>query len=298
MAGKLGSHAILTTNTSTIPVSALAAALPDPSRFCGLHFCNPVPQRQLVEIVIGPSTSGQTVATAVTYVAQIGKLPIVVQDSPGFLVNRLLLPYLNEALELICQGADLRKIDEAARAFGMALGPIEFFDTIGIDTAMWAGRTLWEAFPDRIALTPVLPALVKRNRLGQKTGLGFYRYESPDARGQVDPDLAPILAPYNRRTRKFTAQEITMRLFLPMLVEATRAIEEAVVQDVRDVDVGMLYGLAFPESRGGLLYWADSIGVAAIVDMLKSFEPLGKRMHPTPLLLEMAQTGQRFYAPE
>ena len=120
------------------------------------------------------------------YAVRIGKLPIVVQDSPGFLVNRLLLPYLNEALELVCRGADLQQIDRVARQFGMAMGPIELFDLIGIDTAMWAGRTLWEAYPDRIALTPVLPALVKRGRLGQKTGLRFlslYDSERPRRTG-------------------------------------------------------------------------------------------------------------------
>ncbi len=295
LSSTLEPHAILASNTSTIPIGQLAAVLPDPGRFCGLHFCNPVSERRLVEIVRGCSTDECTVAAAVAYVARIGKLPIVVQDSPGFLVNRLLLPYLNEALEMVCQGADLRMLDQVARDFGMAMGPVELFDMIGTDTAMWAGRTLWEAFPDRIALTPVLPALVKRNRLGQKTGLGFYRYEAPDAAPVIDPDLEPILAPYVRRPREFTRREITLRLFLPMLIEATRALEEEVVQDVRDVDIGLLYGLAFPASRGGILFWADRLGAATILELLKPFESLGKRMQPTRLMNHMAQTGTQFY---
>ncbi len=295
LATGLAPAGILATNTSTIRINSLAASLPDPSRFCGLHFCNPVAHRRLVEIVCGEQTSATTLAAAVQYVVQIGKLPIVVRDSPGFLVNRLLLPYLNEALEMVCQGAQLLHIDEAARQFGMANGPIELFDLIGIDTAMWAGRTLWEAFPDRTALTPVLPALVKRGRLGQKSGRGFYRYATPESPGQFDDELLPILAPYLRRTQRFTSEEITLRLFLPMLVEATRAIEDGVVSDVRDVDVGTLFGLAFPPSRGGLLFWADSLGAATVVDLLQQLAPLGKRMYPTQLLQSLALSGATFY---
>ncbi len=295
LARRLAPDAILATNTSTLGVSELGNALHHPGRFCGLHFCNPVSQRPLVEIVRGQSTSDETLAKMLAYAVRIGKLPIVVRDSPGFLINRLLLPYLNEALELVCRGVDLQQIDRVARQFGMAMGPIELLDLIGTDTAMWAGRTLWEAYPDRIALTPVLPALVKRGRLGQKTGCGFYRYTSPNGAGKRDPDLRPILAPYVRRPRDFSTSEITQRLFLPMLIEATRAIEERVITDVRDVDIGLLFGLGFPKSRGGLLSWADQIGVATIVTMLRRFESLGKRMQPTELLLSYARTGKTFY---
>ena len=178
----------------------------------------------------------------------------------------------------------------------MAMGPIELFDLIGTDTAMWAGRTLWEAFPDRISPTPVLPALVKRGRLGLKSKRGFYRYDQ-ELGPTPDPDLTKILEPYIRRRQGWTTEEITQRLFLPMLVEAARVIEEKVVDDVRDIDIGMLYGIAFPESRGGLLYWADSLGAKTIVEMLKPYESLGKRMHPTALLLSLAASGQRFYDP-
>ena len=295
LAANLAPSAILATNTSTIRVSQLASSLPDPTRFCGLHFCNPVADRRLVEIVCGQHTSPATISAAVQYVVRIGKLPIVVQDSPGFLINRLLLPYLNEALEMVCQGAQLPHIDQAARLFGMANGPIELFDLIGIDTAMWAGRTLWEAFPERTALTPVLPALVKRGRLGQKTGRGFYRYATPESPAEIDDELSPILAPYLRRTQRFTTEEITLRLFLPILVEATRAIEDGVVGDLRDVDIGTLFGLAFPPERGGLLFWADSLGADTIVELLRQLEPLGKRMYPTQLLQTLAHSGARFY---
>ncbi len=295
LAKGLAPHGLLVTNTSTVRISQLATSLPDPGRFCGLHFCNPVAHRRLVEIVRGPQTSSATIARVVSYVVQIDKLPIVVHDGPGFLVNRLLLPYLNEALEMICQGAKLSQIDQAARRFGMEIGPLQLFDLIGIDTAMWAGRTLWEAFPDRTALTPVLPALVKRGRLGQKTGRGFYHYPTVQSTGEPDEQLSPILAPYLRRTQQFTNEEITLRLFLPMLVEATRAMEDRVVNEVRDIDIGTLFGLAFPPQRGGLLFWADSLGADMIVGLLRHLRNLGERMFPTELLQTLAQTGGRFY---
>jgi 3-hydroxyacyl-CoA dehydrogenase/enoyl-CoA hydratase/3-hydroxybutyryl-CoA epimerase/3-hydroxyacyl-CoA dehydrogenase/enoyl-CoA hydratase/3-hydroxybutyryl-CoA epimerase/enoyl-CoA isomerase len=295
LAPHLAPETLLTTNTSTIRLSELSTAVPDPSQFCGLHFCNPVHVRPLVEIVRSDQTSEATVASAVAYVISLDKLPVVVRDSPGFLVNRLLLPYLNEALEMVCQGIDLEAIDRAGRAFGMALGPLEMLDMIGVDTAMRAGRTLWEAFPERTALTPILPKLVKLGRLGCKTGLGFYAYPAPDSPGVCDPSLAAILEPYIRRTRPVRDDEIAARLILPMLLEATRAMEEQVVEHAHDIDLALMFGLAFPQSYGGLLYWADGVGAARILEILQPLSALGPRMYPTPLLRSLAASGGRFY---
>ena len=170
----LGPRAILASNTSTIPISDLARQLSHPERFCGIHFFNPVRRMKLVEVIRGEKTSDQTVATAVSYAKRIGKSPIVVNDGPGFLVNRLLLPYMNESLELLAEGAKIPDIEKAAQKFGMPMGPITLYDVVGLDTAFYAGRTMWEAFPDRIGASPILPALVKAGRLGQKSGAGFF----------------------------------------------------------------------------------------------------------------------------
>jgi 3-hydroxyacyl-CoA dehydrogenase len=290
----LASGALVATNTSTIRLAELASSLPDPTRFSGLHFCNPIAARPLVEIVRAAATSDATAASLAAYVIRMDKLPIVVRDGPGFLVNRLLLPYLNEALEMLCQGTDLGTIDEVGRTFGMEYGPFEMLDMIGVDTAMRAGRTLWEAFPERIGLTPVLPRLVKLGRLGQKTGLGFYRYPPGGGAAERDPGLTDVLAPYIRPGGALVPEQIATRLMLPMLLEATRALDEQVVDDPRDVDLGVLFGLAFPRSRGGLLYWADQLGAKRIVEMLQSLETLGARMQPTPWLRSLAAAGGHF----
>ncbi|MCY2994842.1 MAG: 3-hydroxyacyl-CoA dehydrogenase NAD-binding domain-containing protein [Planctomycetota bacterium] len=292
---RLGPAAILASNTSTLPISNLARVLQHPERFCGLHFCNPVRSRLLVEVIRGQQTSDETIATAVQHLKRIGKLPIVVQDGPGFLVNRLLSPYLNEALQLLCGGVSIEDLDRAAVAFGMPLGPMAILDLIGIDTAFYAGRTMWEAFPDRIAVTPVLPTFMKAGRLGQKTGRGFYSYPDGLHQPQPDPAAVRLFEPYVRRRQSYSQEEITRRLLLPFLLEATRVLEDALLSDVRDVDLGMLFGLGFPAAKGGLLFWADTLGAATIVEMLQPFQKLGTRFRPTALLLEMARESRKFY---
>jgi 3-hydroxyacyl-CoA dehydrogenase/enoyl-CoA hydratase/3-hydroxybutyryl-CoA epimerase/3-hydroxyacyl-CoA dehydrogenase/enoyl-CoA hydratase/3-hydroxybutyryl-CoA epimerase/enoyl-CoA isomerase len=292
----LSDTAVLASNTSTIPIAKLAAGLKRPDRFCGIHFFNPVRKMPLVEVIRGPQTSDETVVTAVAYAKSIGKSPIVVHDGPGFLVNRLLLPYMNEALELLCEGADISAIERAAKDFGMPMGPIALYDMVGLDTAFYAGRVMWEAFPNRIVVSGLLINLVKAGRLGQKSGAGFFKYTGKSDRGEPDAELAKFVGPHLREPKKrFTKDELTARLFLPMVLEATRILQEKLVRDVRDVDLGLIFGLGFPPFKGGLLFWADTLGAAKIVEMLKPFESLGERTQPTPLLLEMARTGQKFY---
>ncbi len=293
---QLPPSAILASNTSTIPITKLAEGLRRPEQFCGIHFFNPVRKMPLVEVIRGAKTSDETVATAVAYAKNIGKSPIVVNDGPGFLVNRLLLPYMNEALELISDGAEIKAVERAAKDFGMPMGPLTLYDVIGLDTAFYAGKVMYDAFPDRTVASPILPAMVKAGRLGQKSGAGFFAYKDKSGRGAPDPAAGELIKQYVRKPEKFTQEQITNRLFLPMVLEATRILEAKVVRDVRDVDLGLIFGVGFPPFKGGLLFWADTLGAAKIVELLKPCENLGPRAQPTAMLLEMAKTGRKFYS--
>ena len=292
----LDEHAILATNTSAISIGRLAEKLKRPDRFCGIHFFNPVRKMPLVEVIRGPKTSDQTVATAVAFAKGLGKSPIVVHDGPGFLVNRLLLPYMNEALELMLEGVEIKAIESASKNFGMPMGPITLYDVVGLDTAYYAGQVMHEAFPDRVSESPLLFAMVKAGRLGQKTGVGFFAYKDrKEGRGTPDPTLADVVKPLVRGQTRLSEQQIIERLFLPMVLEATRILEERKVRDPRDVDLGLIYGIGFPPFKGGLLFWADTIGPAKILEMLKPYQALGKRYQPTPMIEQMAKDGRGFY---
>jgi len=293
---KLPAHAVLCSNTSTIPISALAAGLERPEQFCGLHFFNPVRQMPLVEVIRGQATSDATMATAVAYARRLGKSPIVVGDGPGFLVNRVLLPYMNEALLLLEEGAAIKHVDRAATAFGMPMGPITLYDTVGLDVAVHAGSVLKDAFPDRVEPSSILPAMVEAGRLGKKVGRGFFDYGGKKKdRGVESPEVEALIKSHRRGDKKFSPEELTDRLFLPMLLEATRVLEDSVAASVQDVDLALIYGIGFPPFHGGLFFWADTIGAAAIVEKLKTYKSLGQRYEPTALVLDKAKTNTKFY---
>jgi 3-hydroxyacyl-CoA dehydrogenase/enoyl-CoA hydratase/3-hydroxybutyryl-CoA epimerase/3-hydroxyacyl-CoA dehydrogenase/enoyl-CoA hydratase/3-hydroxybutyryl-CoA epimerase/enoyl-CoA isomerase len=271
---------ILASNTSTISITRMANAWPKPENFAGMHFFNPVDRMQLVEVIRGEKTSDETTVTLVALAKKIGKTPIVVRDCPGFLVNRILFPYINEALVLLEEGADPRAIDKAATAFGMPMGPITLNDLVGNDTALFAGRVVNAAFADRAATTRILDELVAAGRLGQKSGAGFYSY-AKSSRGADDPAFTALLDKVRRSRRTISQEEITDRLFLPMLTEARRCLSEGIVRDPADVDMGLILGIGFPAWRGGILSWADEMGMAKVLEKLKQYEPLGRRFEPT-----------------
>jgi 3-hydroxyacyl-CoA dehydrogenase/enoyl-CoA hydratase/3-hydroxybutyryl-CoA epimerase/3-hydroxyacyl-CoA dehydrogenase/enoyl-CoA hydratase/3-hydroxybutyryl-CoA epimerase/enoyl-CoA isomerase len=293
---KMAAGAILCSNTSTIPITHLADDLERPEEFCGVHFFNPVRKMPLVEVIRGAKSSDRTVATAVAYAKALGKSPIVIGDGPGFLVNRLLLPYMNEAALLLSEGAGIRQIDKAATAFGMPMGPIALFDVVGLDTSVHAGNVMQAAFPDRVVLAEIVQMLVTAGRLGQKNGRGFFDYD-PDKKGRgiESPVVTEMIQSTISQPREHTAQELTERLFLPMLVEATRVIEDGLLRDIRDIDLALIFGIGFPPFKGGLLFWADTLGAAKILEMLKPYESLGERFSPTITLKSLARTGSRFY---
>ncbi|MCO6042433.1 3-hydroxyacyl-CoA dehydrogenase NAD-binding domain-containing protein [Aeoliella sp. ICT_H6.2] len=288
---------VLCSNTSTIPITKLASGLKHPERFCGLHFFNPVRKMPLIEVIRGEKSSDETIERAAAFARQLGKFPVVVNDGPGFLVNRLLLPYMNEAAVLLGEGATIKAIDKTAKEFGMPMGPIELHDVVGLDVCLHAGKVLQEAFSDRVVPTPVVDKLVSAGRLGQKNGKGFFDWKK-DKRGRwkKEPSAEADAIIAQLADSASQSHDLTDRLLLPMLVEATRAVEEGIVDDVRDVDLALIMGIGFPPFLGGLFFWADQVGADTIVEKLEQLKSLGKRYEPTKMILNRAKEGSKFYA--
>jgi 3-hydroxyacyl-CoA dehydrogenase/enoyl-CoA hydratase/3-hydroxybutyryl-CoA epimerase/3-hydroxyacyl-CoA dehydrogenase/enoyl-CoA hydratase/3-hydroxybutyryl-CoA epimerase/enoyl-CoA isomerase len=285
---------ILASNTSTISITRMAQAVRRPENFAGMHFFNPVDRMQLVEVIRGEKTSDPTVVTLVALAKKVGKTPIVVRDCPGFLVNRILFPYMNEATLLLEEGADPRAIDKAATAFGMPMGPITLSDVVGMDTMLYAGKVVNQAYADRAKEGRIIGELVKAGRLGQKSGAGFFSY-AKGSRGTDDPFLAGMLDKLRTAKRDISAEEITDRLFLPMLVEASRTLEEGIAREPGDVDMGLILGIGFPAFRGGILRWADTVGLGKVLAKLDKYVSLGKRFEPTESMRRLSAAGKGFF---
>ena len=289
-------HCVITTNTSTLSVDGMAESLDRPEHFAGMHFFNPVERMPLVEVIRGKATSDGAVATVYTLAVRTGKVPVVVRDGPGFLVNRILGPYLNEAGYLLAEGASVEEVDRAAKDFGMPMGPLRLLDEVGIDVARHAGEVLHEAFGDRLEPSPPLLALRETDRLGRKGGRGFYLYEKGKEAG-VDPSIYDALGRSVPASRSpVEAREIRARLVLAMINEAARVMEDGLVERAGDLDLAMIMGTGFPPFRGGLLRYADALHPRVVLDRLEDYaERLGERFRPAPLLVEMAAEEQGFH---
>ncbi|TWU00109.1 Fatty acid oxidation complex subunit alpha [Botrimarina colliarenosi] len=302
----LQDDAILASNTSTIPITTLAEGLERPENFAGLHFFNPVRKMPLVEVIRGAKTSDDTIERLVAYSKKLGKTPVVVNDGPGFLVNRLLMPYMNEAALMVSEGVPIKTIDRAAKDFGMPMGPLELHDVVGLDTCLHAGRVLHAALGDRIEQAPIVAQLVEADRLGQKNGKGFYDWAP--GKGGKPPKGTPseeVLrigdcgmrnAATNPQSEFSNPQSTIDRLLFPMLLEATRALDEGIVSDPRDVDLALILGIGFPPHRGGLFFWADTVGAAEIAQRLEPLQSFGKRFEPTEMLLKKVDGETAFYS--
>jgi 3-hydroxyacyl-CoA dehydrogenase/enoyl-CoA hydratase/3-hydroxybutyryl-CoA epimerase len=286
-------HALLATNTSALSITDLASAMQRPERVVGIHFFNPVHKMQLVEVVTGERTSPETAATAVRFAQKIGKLPVVVRDSPGFLVNRILLPYLIEAGDLFAQGASADDVDAAMLDFGMPMGPLRLADEVGLDVAEDVARTLAAAFPGRMHIPQVIVRMLQAGMLGKKSGRGFYLYaksgETPNPGAIRYRDPGAGAAPDRMAMQR--------RMVLLMVNEAARCLEEKIVAEPADVDFGMIMGTGFAPFRGGPLRYADSLGIRFVTEALRE-EATRSGAHFTPcdLLQEMTKTNTKFYA--
>ena len=314
LAMEAGPKTIIATNTSALPISALADVTVSPEHVIGLHFFNPVSRMKLVEVVVAKETSEETRERGLAFVRQIGKLPVIVRDSPGFLVNRVLFPYLLDAAELFERGLEADKIDTALVQWGMPMGPLRLIDEIGVDIAIDIGNTLENAYGRRDHVSAVLLWLRDGRMLGRKTGAGFYKYEGktqtpndalsqwrrgPAVAGGVDPgnhEGSATIQPASPRLVGATADDLARRLIFLMVNEAARCVEEKVVASPEDADYGMILGTGFAPFRGGPLRYAEHYGLKKMVDELDRLGRSEEKFLHCEILKKHARDETKFYA--
>jgi len=288
---------ILATNTSTICLDGLAAGLDHPERLIGLHFFNPAQRMPLVEVIRRETSSPSTLATAVKLCRAMRKTPVLVKNREGFLVNRVFIPYLQEAFSLLEEGATAAEIDAAAVEFGFPMGPLALIDMAGVDILVHAQRVLHHAYRYHGPLSPIAVRLMQRGHLGQKTGAGVYRYQSGSHTPLASSDTAEIIAEVRdeagRHPREIGREEIVERLVLRMVGEAYRVLEEGIARSASDVDVAMVLGTGFPDFRGGVVQYARDSGVDRVRLRLEQLAAeCGERFLPSHLLREEPGTKQ------
>ncbi len=300
---KIRPDTVLASNTSTIPISELASALKRPENFCGMHFFNPVHRMPLVEVIRGEKTSDDTIAKVVAWASKMGKTPIVVNDCPGFFVNRVLFPYFAGFSQLLRDGADFRQIDKVMeKQFGWPMGPAYLLDVVGIDTAHHAQAVMAAGFPQRMAkdYRDAIDALFEAGRYGQKNGLGFWRY-TEDSKGkprkEQDEAVESLLADVSQTKREFSDEEIIARMMIPMVNEVVRCLEEGVIASPAEADMALVYGLGFPPFHGGAFRWLDTLGSAKYLDMAQQYEHLGPLYAVPDGLRAKARLNEPYYPP-
>ena len=285
---------LLTSNTSSLSVQEMSKALEHPERFAGLHFFNPVHLMPLVEIIIHDKIASETIEALHKWVLRVKKTPVIVKDGPGFLVNRILMPYLNEAGYLLEEGISVKDLDQAALNFGMPMGPARLLDEVGIDVAVKVGKVMHDGLGARAYPSKMSGKLSEKNFLGKKNSKGFYLY---DEKGKVtgpNPEVEDLLP---KEKKKMSESELQMRLFLPMINEAAAILKDGIVETASDVDLGLIFGIGFPPFRGGLLRYADSEGLDKIHAALKNFSETVDRERYTPssYLTDLVESKTTFY---
>lgn len=294
-------NTIIASNTSTISITRLAKALQRPENFVGMHFFNPVHMMPLVEVIRGEKTSEEAIATTVVLAQKMGKTPIVVNDCPGFLVNRVLFPYFGAFDLLLKDGADFQQIDKVMEKFGWPMGPAYLMDVVGIDTGVHGAEVMAEGFPDRMKpdYKGSIQTMYEAKRLGQKNDVGFYKYEL-DRKGKkaktVDPTAYDVIAPViSGEKREFDPQEIIDRMMLAFCNETVRCLEDNIVATPAEADMAMIMGVGFPPFRGGPCRYIDQTGVAEYVALCDKYAHLGKAYEAPQMLRDMAANNKKFY---
>ena len=297
---EIDKDAVLASNTSTISITRLAEHLERPENFCGMHFFNPVHAMPLVEVIRGEKTSDTAIARTVAYANKMGKKAVVVNDCPGFLVNRVLFPYFGGFNMLLRDGADFQAVDKVMERWGWPMGPAYLMDVVGIDTGVHAANVMAEGFPDRMQpdFKSATEVMFELERYGQKNGKGFYEYVE-DKRGKpqktVNEDVYNMIADVAGDRVEFEREEIIARMMLPMAIEMARCLEEGIVGTAAEADLALVYGVGFPPFRGGIFRWMDTVGLAHIKEASDKFAHLGKAYELTDRMNEMLANGETYY---
>ncbi|GAA4469215.1 3-hydroxyacyl-CoA dehydrogenase family protein [Novipirellula rosea] len=280
---------IFCSNTSTLRIGDIAASLTDPSRLIGMHFFMPVESRDAVEVIPTVDTVTANLAAVTEHVRRLDRSPLVVADAPGFIVNRMLSPYLNEAMLLLSQGATTEQIEQAALRYGMPMSPLELIDLIGSRTMFDAGRVYWQSFPTRIDPSPMLPAMIKRGRGGRYSGGGFYDYPDGHRSQRLSPAAVEIQKKYSRTTKAFLDDEVQSRLSLAMWIESALLLRQGVAHTLEEVEIAMAGGLGY-RPRGGWCESFDRMGSDAIYRSIAAAAADSKSLQAPAELLELLLT--------
>ena len=284
-------NVIFASNTSTIPITELAAGSKRPENVVGMHFFSPVHKMPLLEIIKHPGTSEETLATTVEVGRKMGKTIIVVNDGPGFFTSRVLGPFVNEALHILEGGARIDRIDKVMTGWGWPVGPLALLDEVGLDIAYHAGKVMVKHAGERAKASPIFELMITDGRLGRKAKKGFYDYRKQPK--QVSPSIYDVIF---WDEKPISDQEIIERCWMQMLNETARCIEEGIISNPADIDIGVIFGFGFPPFRGGILREADRVGVSYVVDRLDTYAAkYGMRLEPAQLLRDMAKKGEKFH---
>ena len=298
--GLVKKDCILASNTSTISITYLATGLERPENFVGMHFFNPVHKMPLVEVIRGEKSSEEAIATTVALAEKMGKVPVVVNDCPGFLVNRVLFPYFGAFDLLLKQGADFGKIDKAMEKFGWPMGPAYLIDVVGLDTGVHGAEVMAEGFPDRMKpdFKGSIQSLFEAKRLGQKNGVDYYKYEL-DKKGKLaktaDAATLDVLKAVVDAPKAFDDQEIIDRMMLALCNETVRCLEDNIVATPSEADMAMIMGIGFPPFRGGPCRYIDQFGVQNYLALCDKYASLGKAYEAPQMIRDMAANGKTFY---
>jgi 3-hydroxyacyl-CoA dehydrogenase/enoyl-CoA hydratase/3-hydroxybutyryl-CoA epimerase len=289
----------IASNTSALSLGELAAALEKNDRFVGLHFFHPVDRMPLVEIISLKTTSRKAVARAADFVTKLGKIPLMVKDGPGFLINRLLTCCLLASADMMEEGVPLNWMDDSAIDFGLPMGPCELLDEVGLDLGYKVADTLHKTLGERMRPSEILKNIPKLGLVGKKNGKGMYIYDETGRRKEFNPEVAAIpgIRISTDKPDDATKKKIVQRLVMPMVDEAARCLEERIIMKPREVDMAIVYGIGFPPFRGGLLKYADHIGLPEVINQLNDNDrQTAAKRGVAPLIAKYAAEGRGFYS--